>query len=275
MSLYISSLNSGSNANAYYVGTKEYGVLIDAGLSLRNTKNRLQALGLSLSHIRAIFISHEHDDHIRGLAEIANLTKAPVFASSETFRAHRCFERIPEEQRSVFVCGDKVIIGELTVECFAKKHDGIDPHSFVITDSQVRIGVITDIGHACEKVEEQFRSCNAVLLEANYDEQLLADGPYPFFLKRRISGHLGHLSNQQALQLYLKCRTASLSHLILGHLSKNNNDPMKVEQLFAPYRHVTNIFVASRYEHSPMIEVRKTFVAAPKPVIKAEQLSLF
>ena len=184
MPLFISSLNSGSNGNCYYVGTPAGAILIDAGLSCLETEKRMTRLGLSLPGIRAIFISHEHSDHIFGLASIVKKYRIPVYITETTLKGSKL--RLDAACVHLFRSFDPIIIGDLTILPFPKIHDARDPHSFVVSGHGVNVGVFTDIGRACEEVTRQFSSCHAAFLEANFDEALLEAGRYPWFLKNRI-----------------------------------------------------------------------------------------
>lgn len=252
MALFFASLNSGSNANCYYVGTKEYGVLVDAGLSAKQTAKRLEHLGLSLAHIRAIFISHEHIDHVNGLAELANAIDHPVYITNATFAR---FRQLKHGKNIHFCCGDSIKIQDMAIHAFGKMHDGIDPHSFVVERAGVRVGVFTDIGNACEKLKHHFSHCHAAILESNYDEKMLHNGRYPPFLKHRIRGEKGHLSNHQALELFRNHKSPFLQTLVLGHLSKENNHPDIVRDLFEEHCGNVKIHVASRDTHSQLFFV--------------------
>jgi phosphoribosyl 1,2-cyclic phosphodiesterase len=246
MSLFIASLNSGSNGNCYYVGNSHDAVLIDAGISCRETEKRMKRLGLSIKNVRAIFISHEHDDHINGIETLSKKHNLPVYITETTLHnSHLSLQK----QFVHFFCGnDRIRIGTLTVKAFAKSHDACDPHSFIVQDDEgVCIGIITDIGKACEQVIYHFKQCNAVFLEANYDDAMLTAGNYPYFLKRRISSDNGHLSNNAALELFCTHRSNKLSHLILSHLSKNNNSPELVQKMFTEHAGKTKIIIAGRY----------------------------
>ncbi len=278
MSLYITSLNSGSNANCYYIGNSNEGVLVDAGLSCRETERRMKQLGLPMEKIKAIFVSHEHGDHITGVPGISRKYQLPVYITAATLAN----STIPTDPALVhsFKHHKPIVIGDLSVLPFRKSHDASDPHSFMISGHGVNIGIITDIGYACRQVINFFRQCHAAFLESNYCADMLTNGNYPWHLKRRISSDEGHLSNAQALELFIQYRPAQLRLLILSHLSKNNNRPELVKQLFAPHAGNTELFVASRYEASPLfpvesetvIPVRKT----KRAVMKHEgQLSLF
>lgn len=248
MALEIASINSGSNGNCYYVGNETDAVLIDVGISCKEVERRMLLKGLDIGRLRAIFISHEHTDHIKGLARLSNKYKIPVFITEKTARrgphmiSHLAQPFFPEIE---------VAIGDMCITGFAKKHDADDPHSFIVSYKGITVGIITDIGIACDQVVRYFKQCHAVFLESNYDEGMLMNGSYPVYLKKRISGGLGHLSNHQALELFRNHRAPFMTHLILSHLSKENNTPELAAAMFANVDmgnvHLT---VASRYEVS-------------------------
>ena len=253
MPLFITSLNSGSNGNCYYVGNDQEAVLIDAGISCRQTESRLERLGLSLQKVKAIFVSHEHGDHIRGVDQLARKYKLPVYITPLTLQ-HSGLS--PEK----FVIRplrshDPVWIGNLCITAFPKFHDAADPHSFVIACQAITVGVFTDIGVACEHLVHHFGQCHAAFLEANYDEQLLDRGSYPYVLKQRIRGGKGHLSNQQALTLFKAHKPDFMSHILLSHLSKENNCPDLVSDLFRLHTNSTEVIVASRQEATPVYTI--------------------
>ncbi len=256
MPLHIASINSGSNGNCYYVGNNTDAVLIDAGVSCRETEKRLHRLGLSMKKVRAVFISHEHSDHIAGLESITSKYKLPVYITEKTLL--NCSFQLAKVYVHYFSSNERIRIGNLTVKSFIKLHDACDPHSFTVQDDDdVCIGVFTDIGKACEQVVYHFKQCNAVFLESNYDEAMLAAGDYPYFLKRRITGDNGHLSNADALKLFRTHKTERLTHLILSHLSKNNNTPELVEHAFMPHAGETKIVVASRYRETELYTIHR------------------
>jgi phosphoribosyl 1,2-cyclic phosphodiesterase len=278
MSLQITSLNSGSNGNCYYIGNKAEAVLVDAGLSCRETEKRMKKLDLSMSTVKAIFISHEHADHISGLPGLAKKHQLPVYITKPTLEKTG-FTIEPLLLHS-FKKNIPVTIGKLSVTAFQKSHDAVDPHSFIISDGGVHIGVLTDIGYACKDVIQQFSICHAVFLESNYCTDMLDKGSYPAFLKDRINGDHGHLSNTQALDLFKKHRAKHLSHLILGHLSKNNNKPELVSELFNQHAGDTKIIVASRYNETAVYMIGEERNTIERKVIAKKQqhklqLSLF
>ncbi len=277
MSLQIASLNSGSNGNCYYIGNETEAVLVDAGISCRETEKRMKRLGLSIEKVKAIFISHEHGDHIMGLPAIANKYRTQVYITANTLAESRL--PLDKELVNPLIPNEITRIGALSITHFPKFHDAVDPYSFVISSDTVNVGVFTDIGKACKQVVSHFQQCHAVFLEANYDEAMLENGRYTQYLKNRIRGGQGHLSNDQALQLFLEHRPPFLSHLLLSHLSKNNNDPGLVASLFNKHAAQTKIIIASRYKESDVYHISAEGKAlkafAKKETKKPDQLSLF
>ncbi len=253
MSLFVTSLNSGSNGNCYYIGNTAEAVLIDAGISCRETEKRMKRLGLDITKVKAIFISHEHGDHIHGIDALVGKYQIPVFITPSTMQNSRV--RFSNDLLRSFTAYKPVNIGNLSVLPFPKMHDASDPHSFVISGNGATIGVFTDIGNTCDNVINNFKRCNAVFLEANYDDEMLEQGRYPPHLKKRISGDHGHLSNQQALDLFIKHKPAFMSHLYLSHLSKDNNSPELALKLFAAHAGDTNIIIASRYKETALYQI--------------------
>ena len=276
MPLFTASLNSGSNGNCYYVGTENEAVLIDAGISCRETERRMGRLGLSLNKVKAIFISHEHADHIKGLEVLSKKYNLPVYMSDNTY--HRSGLPLADHQRFHFDPHETIVIGNLSVKSFPKRHDAADPCSFVVSGEAVNIGVMTDIGSVCDDVAEHFRQCNAVFIESNYDDDMLDNSHYPFVLKKRIKGDKGHLSNAQALELLLDHRSGSLSHVFLSHLSKENNSPELAQQLFQQYAGNTEVVVASRFRESAVYQITNDFLfdasVQLKPLFAQQSLQL-
>jgi phosphoribosyl 1,2-cyclic phosphodiesterase len=264
MQLFISSLNSGSNGNCYYIGNQQEAILVDAGICCRQTEIRMKRLGLSMDKIKAIFVSHEHSDHIRGLEVLAKKYKLPVYITPQTLRNSRVY--LPKAQVISFEAYQPVAIGELSITAFPKYHDATDPHSFTITHQGLTVGVFTDIGMPCEHVIRHLSGCRAAFLEANYDEEMLEKGRYPYYLKKRIRGGKGHLSNKQALQLFTSCNPSSMSHLLLSHLSHENNCPTLVKELFSAHAQETEIVVASRFCETPVYTINHTGLSNAAPV---------
>lgn len=256
MSLFIASLNSGSNGNCYYVGNDQEAILVDAGISCRETERRMQRLGLSMQKVKAIFVSHEHSDHISGIPVLAKKYRLPVYITDSTL--YHGGLAIHKELVIGFKAYEPVRIGNLAIQGFPKRHDAAEPHSFIVNGNNVNIGIFTDIGSPCDHVIMHFKHCHAAFLEANYDEEMLEKGSYPRHLKNRIRGGHGHLSNKQALEVFTKHKPAYMSHLFLSHLSKDNNSPQLVQQLFSANAGNTRIIVASRFEETAVYQVHST-----------------
>jgi phosphoribosyl 1,2-cyclic phosphodiesterase len=269
MSLSIASLNSGSNGNCYYVGNDREAILVDAGLSCREIERRMERLGLSMGLVAGIFISHEHDDHIRGVEVLSKRHKIPVYISEATLLGGR----LSLDKRLVRSLDGVVAVGDLAVTAFSKAHDASDPCSFVVACGGIRIGVFTDIGIVCDNLIRHFMRCHAAILETNYDEQMLEEGRYPYPLKKRIRGGQGHLSNRQALELFMEYRPAYLSHLLLAHLSQDNNSPELVQRLFEAQARGTKIVVASRYQETGVFVVDGTHTGDAGPQWNEEGLT--
>ena len=279
MSMFICSLNSGSNANCYYLGNQDEAILVDGGLSCRETVKRLKRLGLSIKKVKAIFVSHEHGDHIHGVAGLSKKFQLPVYITPDTLVNGRL------QVREDLICRirsyETINIGSLSITAFPKLHDACDPQSFIIECLKVKVGVFTDIGTPCEHVIKHFQQCHAAFLEANYDEDLLQNGRYPIHLKNRIRGDYGHMSNDQALELFIKYRPPYMSHLFLSHLSRDNNSPKLVKNIFTRIAGTTEIVIASRDRETRLYHIRESARRLSIPQNKSVhvreklQLSLF
>jgi phosphoribosyl 1,2-cyclic phosphodiesterase len=275
MSLFISSLNSGSNGNCYYIGDQHDAILVDAGLSCREIEKRMHRSGLSIHKVRAIFITHEHTDHIKGVEAISKKYKLPVHITRSTLTGGRLI--LDNSLVQHFKAYDEIIVGNMKVIPFPKLHDASEPHSFIIKNEHgITVGVFTDIGFSCSHVISGFKQCHAAFLEANYDEQMLEMGGYPYYLKKRIRSDKGHLSNDQALELFRNHRSPQLSHILLSHLSKDNNSPDLVSELFMRHAGNTEIIIASRYNESKVFHVTGSVDHAPiQSMNTTNQMSLF
>jgi len=276
MSLFIASLNSGSNGNCYYVGNHQEAILVDAGISCRETERRMKRLGLSMHMVKAIFISHEHSDHINGVAVLSRKYSLPVYITPGTLQ--NCSLGLDAQLVLSFSAYEAVQVGSLSVSAFPKFHDAAHPHSFMVECGGIKVGVLTDIGAACKNVISYFSQCHAAFLEANYDEEMLNNGRYPYYLKKRIRGGHGHLSNSQALEIFINHRPTYMTHLLLSHLSRDNNNPELVHELFSQHANGTEIIVASRYEETAVYHIDGSPAAMQHPVsVSAGQMqfSLF
>lgn len=259
MSLFISSLNSGSNGNCYYVGNNTEAVLVDVGISCKEVEKRMLRSNLSMNNVKAIFISHEHSDHIKGVQVLSKKYSLPVYITPLTLKnSHLVLE---DHLVNSFTGYEAIQIGGLSVIPFPKLHDASDPFSFIVEGNGLKIGVLTDIGSACGHVIDNFKQCHAAFLEANYDEGLLESGYYPYYLKQRIKSDKGHLSNKQALDLFVNHKPDFMSLVILSHLSKDNNCPIIVKDLFTQHARQTRVVVASRLQETEVFQISDSQVA--------------
>jgi len=219
-----SVLASGSRGNALYIETKKTGILVDAGLSCRETLKRLEAVGADPGKVKALVVTHEHRDHVNGVGPVARRLGVPVVMNRLTY--DRCASSLGNLSEAVFIqTGRSFAIGDLSVETFSKCHDASDPMGVVVSHRGFRLGVLTDLGRSTRLVENRLAGCRALVLEFNHDPDLLVNGPYPLFLKRRIQGPEGHLSNLQACDLLKGLLHEDLGVVVPAHLSGENNEP--------------------------------------------------
>ena len=244
MDLFVTALNSGSNGNCYYIGNKEEAVLVDVGISCREVERRMNRLKLPLDKVKALFISHEHSDHCRGIKILSKKHNLPIYITEGTLQRTDLNSENP--LINLITSNQPVMIGNLSVTAFPKFHDANDPQSFVIKYHDLCVGVFTDIGISCEQVIKHFKCCHAIFLESNYDDHMLQTGNYPYHLKRRITNGRGHLSNKQALELFLEHKPDFMSHVFLSHISKENNDLSLVYNLFQSHAEDVKVVLTSR-----------------------------
>lgn len=276
MALYTASLNSGSNGNCYYVGNAEEAVLIDVGISCREVEKRMKRLNLNPKQVKAIFVSHEHGDHIHGVPAFAAKFQVPVYITPATYRAANL--SLSNVIVRDFTKHQAIKIGELQVVPFPKKHDAADPHSFVVGHKGIQVGVITDIGRTCDQVIEYFKMCHAVFLESNYDAEMLDKGGYPLALKNRIRNGFGHISNHEAASLLMHHKPDFLSHVFLSHLSRNNNSPERALAAFQGFEHNSQVLIAPRDKETPLFFIDGSVINHQRPTMvlpEGLQLKLF
>lgn len=264
MDLAICSLASGSSGNCYLVRTPSAAVLVDAGISARQVKLRLEAMGLSLDDISAVLITHEHADHVKSLEALAKKTRAAICMSRGTYGALD-FE-LDEDRLMLFSAGESFEIAGMDVRSFALSHDAAEPVSYSFGSGGRRLVIITDTGVVTEEIFEEAKDADILVLESNHDVNILRIGRYPWFLKQRIIGEKGHLSNDAAAEaladLLAEEKDAGLERdriVLLAHLSKENNFPQMAlttvrnlleERGLAGRR--TRIETLSRTETSPL-----------------------
>ncbi len=249
----ICALASGSNGNCYYIGNENSAILIDIGIYYKRLIERLNETGLNKNKIKAIFISHEHSDHIQGARVTSKKLGIPVFYTKKTY--HKCYDKNKADNFGFFEPGTPYKIDNIKIHSFKKNHDAADPCSFRIEIDEKNIGVMTDIGETNETLHQELSECDAVFLEANYDEDMLMNGLYPYYLKQRVSSSKGHLSNLQAKELIENYASQKLKTLFFSHISAVNNTHEIVKQTFSHFNKKYKILLTSRQEASEIIRL--------------------
>lgn len=249
------ALASGSNGNSYYIAKGNTSILIDAGINSKHLHLRMASLGINPASINAIFITHEHTDHISGLSVFLKRYQIPVYLTVGTYESSRL--QLPSYLINFIKPNSVVNLEDLSVYGIPKYHDAQEPCSFLVSDGELNISVLTDLGRICENVKKAIRIADILFLEANYDEEMLLTGRYPYHLKNRIKGGWGHLSNTISLEAFIENKSERLKHLILGHLSGENNSVELVERVFEPHCQDFKMSVAKRTESTPLFEISK------------------
>ena len=214
----VCTLASGSSGNSLYLETSGSKILVDAGISLRQIKLRINSIDVDINDLDAVIISHEHIDHTQALKRL----ELPVYVSSNTLELWKDKVKYLHE----FDSETTFRINDLIITPFSVPHDAIDPVGFTITDGLKKMGIVTDIGSVTNLVVNKLQGCNILVIESNHDSETLMYSVYPWPLKQRIKGRLGHLSNEQASGLLSSLVHDDLEHVLLAHLSKVNNSPL-------------------------------------------------
>lgn len=264
MQLY--SIASGSSGNCIYLGEEDGGILIDAGISCKRIVTGLERKGLSLDDIKAIFITHEHSDHISGLGPVLRKNPIPVYATADTVSAiweKTNMNNISPELFHSIRPEEEIEAGEMLVRPFSISHDAVDPVCYTVEKQGKRAAVATDMGCFDDTIIRVLGQCDSVLIEANHDINMLQVGPYPYSLKMRILGNKGHLSNTSCADLIKEILHKDLKHLVLGHLSRENNFPQlayrtvldELEKTETWGTLDTRLMVASRDEPTELLKI--------------------
>jgi phosphoribosyl 1,2-cyclic phosphodiesterase len=223
---------SGSKGNATLLEFGSTRVLVDAGLSARRLTLRLAELGLDPAEIDLILLSHEHADHTRGAERFSKRHGTSVACCWETLEAMDCSPSHFHGWQPLNP-GETFDLGRVKILPFPVPHDAARPVGFVVEGEGLRVGIVTDLGHATTLVMERLRGCDVLMIESNHDDRMLIDGPYPWHLKQRVSGRLGHLSNAEAAALLRETAGDSCRAVVLAHLSESNNTPALARQAAA------------------------------------------
>ncbi|MFV0522021.1 MAG: MBL fold metallo-hydrolase [Mangrovibacterium sp.] len=251
--LKVCAIASGSNGNCYYIGTEEEAIVIDAGLSSRQLQVRMQELGINPHSVKTILISHEHSDHARGARVLSKQLNIPAYMTKATYNASR--KAIRPFVVKWFEADSTFQIGNFEIHAFSKQHDAADGCSFRVVYNNRHIGVITDLGIADEKTQQEFSQCEFVFLEANYNTEMLWNGPYPNHLKERVQSNKGHLSNEQAVELVEQYAGENLHTILLSHLSAENNSPEVAMYAFRKLVNQYNIDLTYRHKSTKIYEL--------------------
>ncbi len=247
----LASLGSGSKGNATLVRSEQGCILIDCGFSLKQFEKRLQKLALSASDIDAILVTHEHTDHASGVCRVASKYAIPMLMTVGTARA------LNVADYQIISGGQRLQLKDLLIDVVTVPHDAAEPVQFVFAEAsnERRLGILTDSGHISSHILQAYDNLHALLLEFNYDPDMLREGPYPFHLKQRVSGNHGHLSNMQSIDLLQQINTSELNCLIAAHISQNNNSPELVSSLLQQLDHCANAIIACQEQGFEWIEV--------------------
>lgn len=254
----ICSLASGSKGNCLYLESGDTRVLIDAGLSLRETLLRMEGRAIDPSAVHGVLVSHEHIDHIRSAGYFARKFKVPLLAS------HLVLQKMEKQFKNCrvipFESGGEFTFRDLRIDPFPITHDACDPVGFVLESREGRCGSATDLGIVTRLVREKLRGCRALNLESNHDVEMLMNGPYPWELKQRIKSRHGHLSNAESLELLFELAHDGLEALVMAHLSEVNNHPdhvLRASRAFLNDQNVCSPFVAigDQFRASGLMEI--------------------
>lgn len=226
------SLGSGSKGNSTVVESDTACVMVDCGFGLRNACTRLERIGKSPEDLTAIIVTHEHSDHWKGIGALSAKYNIPVYLSAGSLKAKQI-----QSGEALFNCIDShrdFYVGDICIKPVPVPHDAREPIQYILSNGKVQLGILTDLGHFTPHVVSSYSKCDALLLECNYDDDMLLDGPYPRFLKDRVSGMFGHLSNRQAADLLLALDLSRLKTLVIGHISAKNNDVSLIKAAIEP-----------------------------------------
>ncbi len=223
------SLGSGSKGNATVIQNGTTTIMVDCGFSAKETQRRLARLDLAPEDISALFVTHEHGDHIKGVGPFARKYKLNVCMTRGTAK-YKSLGNIPDLR--YIAVDDSIDIGGITVKSYTVPHDANEPCQFIFSDKKIRFAMLTDVGHCTEHILTQLKDCDALLLECNHDTKMLQYGTYPISLKKRVGGLYGHLSNEQASKLLNEIQHENLKKIIIAHISeKNNKEELALDSL--------------------------------------------
>lgn len=226
--LRFQSLASGSSGNCYFIGNASFGILIDAGIGVRTIRKCLRNIGLDFENIWGVFVTHDHADHIKAVGSLGEKHKIPVYATRKThegiYRSYCVTEKLYECRRFIEIY-ETVQLGDIKITPFPVSHDATDSVGYTVEYKEKRFTFATDLGYISDEAAEHLRLADYMVLEANYDVQMLDSGSYPVHLKNRIKAKTGHLSNDQTGEFLAANFNANMKYVFLCHLSRENNMP--------------------------------------------------
>ncbi len=261
------SIASGSSGNCIYIGDDTTHILIDAGISGKRIEAGLHSIGVSGKDLDAVFVTHEHADHISGLGVLSRKFDVPIYSTRGTIAGISTAKSVGDIDGQLFQAirkNENISVGSLMIQAIPISHDAAEPVCFKVSNETSKIAVATDMGFYTDEIVEHLKGLDAILLEANHDVNMVQVGPYPYYLKQRILGKKGHLSNENAGRLLSSIVHDGLKHVFLGHLSKENNHPQLAHEAVRleitmgdnPYQASDfDIRVAERNEPSGLVEV--------------------
>ncbi|QXM06968.1 MBL fold metallo-hydrolase [Crassaminicella indica] len=222
------SLASGSSGNCQYIESANTGLLIDAGLSGKKIYQSMEAIGKDMKNIRGILITHEHNDHIKGVGILSRRFNIPIYANNNTWKEMKNkIGKIDEENIRYFQTGEAFFIEDIKIKPYSISHDAIDPVGFSFYHDDAKVSIVTDTGYVPDTVKNEIQGSDLLMLEANHDVEMLKMGRYPWYLKKRVMSDQGHLSNETAGEIIAELMELNMpvKNILLGHLSKENNFP--------------------------------------------------
>lgn len=233
--LHVRNIASGSSGNSTLIWTENTRILVDAGVSALQIKRKVEKSGFEIEDIDAIIISHEHVDHIRGVERLSNRYGIKVYANDGTWLGINESKYVKKGVDNRGILRENMLIGDIRIESFPVSHDAIDPVGFKINNDGDSITMVTDVGHVTGYLLRKMEDSSLIMLEANHDVEMLRKGPYPYFLKERIMGPTGHLSNDECGYSLSKISGEDLQAVILAHISEKNNTPELAEKTVKKY----------------------------------------
>ncbi|MGI6537549.1 MAG: MBL fold metallo-hydrolase [Caldicoprobacterales bacterium] len=254
MSLNVCSLFSGSSGNCTYIGTEKTHILVDAGVPMKNVVSSLKQIGVDIRGLKGLMVTHEHTDHIKGIGALSRRLDIPVYANEGTWEAMMPkLGNIAPHNVRVFQNNMDFYIQDINIQPYEIPHDAADPVGFCFYAQNKKISITTDLGHTNSRIIKAVMDSDLVILEANHDSEMLMAGRYPMYLKKRIAGRKGHLSNEDTGKALLEIIKGKAAHILLAHLSKENNYPQLAWQT------VTDILESSGVKVGKDIQIDMTY----------------